>query len=713
MPRCYSRRTAAGGGEDRGRVRLWTGLIAVAIATLVPGHAGTSVTAAAPPASSAAELSVEIGADGFVEAGDSFLVRVDVSANELIDGELFASLAASPTTFRTDIEVAAGTTKRYAFVLPLWWDAPRVTVSVTDGGEQLASETVSARAGQAEIVGVLPRLAARFDELPDTAALADGLGSARLTVFDLELLDLGVAALQTFDTLIVSGDDLTGLDDGQLADVLRWVSIGGVLVVDDEAGLAALPDEWQPGTNGAAWAGLGEIRHVKGAASAGAWGPVISPTTTGSIGNMVGTEMMSDTQFDLANRSGVDLPSITPLAIGLGIYAVVLGPGVYFALRKWRRLTLGWVVIPALAVLTAGGIAVAGDGVFRQGDPAATVFVQTTPGGAYELASALTYSSNGGVSRQVLPAGWNVLAGGNMFGPPDMSSTMLEPTAGGVLTSSVRLEAMQANVRSYEGPAPELDLEVTAEFTTDGDGGGTISGTVTNRTGRDLVDVAVFAGNANRKIGELADGDTAEWEVRAPRTLQFDFQSRGAAVWGQPWDNMGNPVVRNTDEAGAEYGIWGLASMRFDLFPGGMARVVGWTGNFDTGLFDGESSTVAAVSALAPITSDVAGAATVRAILVRHPWMGGGAGTDQMIRYLLPPDASTEELVITGMEDVDVEELAAWDGRQWFDLAIDDDVAALPESAVRQGSVLIRTDIDMNSGTIGYPTLTSATLVDS
>ena len=149
-------------------------------------------------------------------------------------------------------------------------------------------------------------------------------------------------------------------------------------------------------------------------------------------------------------------------------------PGRTSVRRRWRRLTLGWVVIPTLAVLTAGGIAVAGDGMFSEGDPAAAVFVQTTPGGAYELATALTYSSDGGVARQVLPVGWSVMTGGNMFGPTDMSSTVLEPTADGRLTSSVRLEAMQANVRSYEGPAPDLDLQVTAEYTPDGEGGGTI-----------------------------------------------------------------------------------------------------------------------------------------------------------------------------------------------------------------------------------------------
>ena len=58
---------------------------------------------------------------------------------------------------------------------------------------------------------------------------------------------------------------------------------------------------------------------------------------------------------------------------------------------------------------------------------------------------------------------------------------------------------------------------------------------------------------------------------------------------GQPWDNMGNPIVPESDDAAAEYGIWGLASMRLDLFPGGMVRAVGWTDEFDTGLFEGES----------------------------------------------------------------------------------------------------------------------------
>ena len=93
--------------------------------------------------------------------------------------------------------------------------------------------------------------------------------------------------------------------------------------------------------------------------------------------------------------------------------------------------------------------------------------------------------------------------------------------------------------------------------------------------------------------------------------------------------------------------------------------------------------------------------------------MGAGVGTDQTIRYLLPPDAAPEDLVMTGMADVDVDDLAAWDGRRWVDLAIgEDDVAAVPDSVVRQGSVLVRTDIDMNSGTIGYPTLTSATSLE-
>ena len=91
--------------------------------------------------------------------------------------------------------------------------------------------------------------------------------------------------------------------------------------------------------------------------------------------------MMVDPQQDLARRAGLDLPSITPLVLGIAVYAIVLGPIVYFVLRRMRRLTLGWFVIPVVAVLTAGGVAVAGGGALRNGNPATATFLQDVGGG--------------------------------------------------------------------------------------------------------------------------------------------------------------------------------------------------------------------------------------------------------------------------------------------------------------------------------------------
>jgi len=669
-------------------------------------EAGTTAPVARRDGASA-QLDVEVGVGGFAEQNDPMLVRVRVTANELIDGTLIASARDSNATFRTDVEVAAGTSKDYTFVVSPLWDN-RLTITLQSDGRDVATKTTSVRWGDIEIVGVLPRLAGRFDELPERVALADGVGDARLTTLTPEVIDLGSLAMQTFDTVVVGGDDLAALSDEQRATLLSWVSVGGILVVDDADALGALPDEWQPGRNGVAWAGLGEVHDVDGAASAGDWTDVIVPTAPPSAGAMFGSEMMTDPQVDLAARGGVDLPSIAPWTLGIVLYALVLGPVLYVVLRRGRRLTFGWVAIPVLAVATAGGVAVAGRNHFHAGEPATAEFVQVSAGGGYAIASALTYAAKNGTAVQPLPAGWDLLATQGYFGGPPVP-LVLQRSADGTLTAQTRLEATQASVRSFEGPSNERGLEITAM--SDGD---EISGTVTNHTGTDLRDVAVFAGTSQRKIGNLADGDSADWHVKVPRRIRQDFNSRGTSVWGMAWGNDGQPIVR---ESGAEFGIWGMASVRFDLFPSGMARVVGWTSELPSEVVAASASTRTALSALAAIDSDRVRPETVRSSYVRSPWFGSAsaAGSNQVVRYLLPADADLADgagtgtdsgLFLIGTDDLDVDELAFWDGERWVDADPSLDAVPIPRDAVRQGSVLVRTNANLNEGPVGTPRIT-------
>lgn len=676
----------------------------VVAATVAIGMATPSAHAQTDDDRSGVELDLTVGVNGLWQSGGPVLVHVDITAEELVDGEFVATMENSPVSLRQEIEIAAGTTKEYTFTLPTMWDEPWIELTVLDGGDEVASARGRARMTGDELVGVLPRLASRFEELPPQVRLPEGIGSAQLAAITTGVIDLGVSGLQSFDTVVAGADDLTELTDRQRDELFRWVSLGGILLLDDGEAATALPDEWQPGRSGYSWAGLGEVRIVDGAASDGEWTAIIAPTPVGQPGMMMGSEMMVDPQRDLAGRSGVDLPSIAPLAIGVVVYAVVLGPVLYLVLRRWRRLTLGWVVIPAVAVLTAGGIAVAGDGVFDEGEPATATFVQTSPGGAYAISTVLTYSSAGGTNSLTTPAGWGHLGNSAMWFDPMGRPVEIEPHADGSQTTRERLEATQASVRTYEGPTGTEPLELTAELT-----GRTISGTVTNGGATALVDVAVFAGQRQVNIGEIPPGETVDWEVRATDLIEFTFETRGARAWGDPWGPNGQLDDRST-ELGAEFGIWGTTSGRLDLFPAGLARVVGWTDSRPDDLVPDASSRTA-ISALAPVVGDI-GAPTVRYSVTRGPFMAmmGPGSSDQVIRYLLPPDAVTSaaDLVLRGADRADIEEVSFWTGTEWEEADATLDAIPVPAEAIRSGAVLVMTDVDMNTGVPGVLTLTTA-----
>lgn len=692
----------------RGSLRyVATGLAAFAALTLPAGRALAE-----------ADLDVTAGIEGQLEIGDQVVVHVSITADELIDGEVIVTVRDTGISTRRDIQIAAGTTKEFYFSLPSSWDAARIDVSVRDGGDEVAKKSASARQTNEEIVGVLPRLASRLSELPADVELAQTVGGATVSTLPIEVVDLGVSALRSYDTLVAGGDDLSQLSDTQRDTLLTWVSLGGILLLDDDAAVADLPEQWQPGPSGYAWADLGEIRLTEGAAALGVWNQIIQPTMFGAAGVTGGSETMMDPQMDLARRAGLDLPTIGPLAIGIGIYALVLGPIVYFVLRRMRRLTLGWFVIPAVALLTAGGVAVAGRGTLRSGNPATATFVQESPAGAYAISSVLTFSSDGGTSDLAIPAGWALSQSAGMFWGNDGQAIPIEIVrhADGTASASVSLEATQANVRSYSGPTQQVGITTSAEW----DGDRKVNGTVTNESAVTFHDVAVFAGEDEALIGDLAPGDTAEFSLNAIRNNRFAWETRGTAVWGDPFggggntvfDDQGNPQLNedDDDDSRVEFGLWGMASTDVDLFPSGMVRAVGWTDELSNNLLDDETaSAVTAVGTVAPITDsdDRVSLVTTRATMVRGPFgFAVQPASDLVIRYLLPPDADPDALFLVGHDDLNIDELSFWDGTEWVEADASADLVLVPAGAIRQGVVLVRTDVDMNVGAQGMPELT-------
>lgn len=684
-------------------------LVVIALVTVA------SLIAPAGRALAETELSVTVGIHGQYEVGDQLLVRVSVASDELIDGEIVVTMRNTETTVRRDVQIASGATKVFYFTLPTSWDEPSIDVALKDGNDEVAKKSAKPRQTEDELVGVLPRLAARIGDLPLDVQLGQAIGNASVSALPVEVIDLGAGALRAYDTVVAGGDDLAQLNAAQRETLLTWVSLGGILLLDDDRAVADVPEQWHPGSNGYTWAGSGEVRLTDGNAAGGRWDQIIQPTMIGGPGIFGGSEMMTDPQMDLAGRAGLDLPTIAPLAIGIGLYAVVLGPIVYLVLRKMRRLTLGWFVIPVLAVLTAGGVALAGGGALRNGNPAAATFIQESPGGAYAISNVLTFSSQGGTANVAIPAGWSLGQGGMFWGDGRQTPITITRHSDGTSSATVALEATQANVRSYAGTTTSDGLAVTAVW----DGDRKVDGMVTNNTDVALHDVAVFAGEDEALVGELAPGDTAEFTLNAIRRIRFDWASRGSAVWGDPFnganmvfDDQGRqiPDVDEDDDSMVEFGVWGMASGDVELFPAGMVRVVGWTNAIPSNLIDGDdASTTTAISSLAPVTSDdhAVGVPTMRAQAVRGPFgFNGGMVSDQVFRFVLPSDADPAELYLVDHGNLNIHELAFWDGANWVEADPTEEVLLIPVDAIRDGVVLVKTDVDMNIPQQGIPTLT-------
>lgn len=725
--------TARDAGGD-GRLRLVVAAAALCAAVLAPAvtsHAATRAAAPAPlhtasrPAPADVEttdddpaqgsqlaLDVEAGVGGFGVPAGPIIVHATVTADTLIDGRIEATTESSPIAVRQQIEVPAGTTKEYWFVLPQSFDQPRATVRVIDGDELVEQARAGVNIDEgAELVGLLPELAARSGSLPTQETLNGGLGDAHIDELPVEVMRLGPMALRAYTVAVAGAGDLVALDADERDSLLAWVSMGGTLLLDDGGDTAALPDEWQPGRAGYATAGLGEIRLIDGAGARGEWAGVIPPTSRMFDEPFsAGTEMTVGPQEDLARRAGITLPSVVPLSLGLGAYALVIGPALYLLLRRMRRLTLGWVVIPVgAALVTVAIVVIEGDSL--TGDTTAATFIQTSPGVAFGFTNVLSFADSGGsVDLDIAPTSTLDSGGAMWFGDPaDLGQIVLERAGDGTQVASADVEASQASVTTVAGLAEPLAFSTTA--TVDDDG--VLTGRVTNDTDVTMHDVAVFSPTSQALLGNVGPGESAMWRLDPIGEQVFMGNSRGANLWRLGFDDMGRDRQRRPGQL-AEIGIWGQVSMSLDYFPSATVRVVGWTDELASGVSPDSASTVTAVSAVQPISGGTVSAATAARSIVRGSDMV--PGQSQVYRFLLRPGADTGDLALEGFDvpfgqggrlNFDGE-LETWTGNRWVELPRRGDRYTLPDEAVIDGVVLVRSTLMSGDGFGVLPVLSGS-----
>ena len=255
-------------------------------ALLLPAAASSAATPAL--ADDSVTMTVTAGVRGWYDIGNHIVVSAEISSDTTIEGDLEITLPFANTSVSRDVQIAAGTTKQVLLVVPTGFDQGNGYQAKLDAGGRTITKRVQLTSSTTvEVVGVLPALATRIGDVPDQVSLASELGRAQIALIPDEYFTLGPTALEVYDTIVGVGGDLATLDAGGRANLLSWLNSGGRLLLDDDASLDVLPEQWRPVAAAMggryAWAGRGEVRIVDGELSAGHFEDLSEPTSPSAI----------------------------------------------------------------------------------------------------------------------------------------------------------------------------------------------------------------------------------------------------------------------------------------------------------------------------------------------------------------------------------------------------------------------------------------------
>jgi hypothetical protein len=564
------------------------GLALTSLVTLVLVVAGPVGAAGADVAKDerveALGLVVEAGLGGFEVAGTWRPVTVTLAPDAPVRGRLLLATTRAGTTVlqSRDVEVAAGTEKRYRLLAPPGTDAQ--VQLVEEGRDEPTTVRPRRRPASGVLVGVLGG--------PDPSTLPGvtlPTTDQRLTTVavDDDLLALGPRALHSLGTLVVRQSDLVALPDADRGAVARRVAEGGNLLVvgatdpelglpwraftgRDGDGLEPAPGAWGalagtltrgPTTSAATAPDVVSVAAGRGRLVATTWdlgeGPLLDPGPWEHLAHPAGdlagdaTRELDDlpAQVDRAFAGVVGAPpSVGWLAGFFVLYVVVAGPVVGIAMSRRRRPELAWVVLPLVTALFAGAAFVGAGRARPQVGTAADVVAWVDGVGTATAVGGVRAPQAGQHTLVLDGTGWDVTSaswdgGTRITQDQDTTVTLaLPPQSFGAVVAR----------RPVTTPPP-LDVEV-ALFADEA------RVEVTNISGHDLTDVTLRAALVHHRLAQhLPSGETVVDAV------PLDTLPAQDAPFVDVWDG---PARRGHDDPSAL-----AALLRWDLLDGAPGTV--------------------------------------------------------------------------------------------------------------------------------------------
>lgn len=229
-------------------------------------------------------------------------------------------------------------------------------------------------------------------------------------------------------------------------------------------------------------------------------------------------QFAANISYPLSNLPMLDLPSVSGLALLLGIYVLLVGPINYLVLRRQKRLHLAWITIPVITLLFSGvsfgvGYALRGTDIFIN----KIAILQLEPSGQANVTSfvGLFLPAQEGYEVQVRDT--SLLSPlGPFYDPWSSFSAVAPTTSGGRSINLVQgnpayvrgLSVEQWSMQSFMAEGLRMDFgQIETDLRLEDN---RLVGTVTSHSNYELKDVMLVLGNLSARLGDLAAGGIAE-----------------------------------------------------------------------------------------------------------------------------------------------------------------------------------------------------------